>query len=72
MTPHDRLTTTLGLALDEDGFLTVGPDRQTAVPGPYAAGDLTTQWEQGAVSAAEAGAAAADAIHFAHRHRHRH
>ncbi|MFE5620830.1 NAD(P)/FAD-dependent oxidoreductase [Streptomyces virginiae] len=64
----DRLSTTLGLALDEDGFVTVGPDRQTSVPGLYAAGDLTTQWEQGAVSAAGAGAAAADAIHFAHHH----
>ncbi|MGW2037825.1 NAD(P)/FAD-dependent oxidoreductase [Streptomyces virginiae] len=62
----DRLTTALGLALDEDGFVIVGPDRQTTVPGLYAAGDLTTQWEQGAMSAAGAGAAAADAIHFAH------
>ncbi|MFJ3979352.1 NAD(P)/FAD-dependent oxidoreductase [Streptomyces sp. NPDC090021] len=60
-----RLTTTLGLALNEDGFLTVGADRQTNVPGLYAAGDLTTQWEQGAMNAAGAGAAAADAIHFA-------
>ncbi|MFE6834985.1 NAD(P)/FAD-dependent oxidoreductase [Streptomyces sp. NPDC057705] len=63
-----RLTITLGLAHDEDGFLTVGPDKQTSVPGLYAAGDLTTQWEQGAMSAAGAGAAAADAIHFAHHH----
>ncbi|MFD7785545.1 NAD(P)/FAD-dependent oxidoreductase [Streptomyces nojiriensis] len=65
----DRLTTTLGLARDEAGFLTVGPDRQTRVPGLYAAGDLTTRWEQGAVNAAGAGAAAADAIHFAHPRR---
>ncbi|MFG2334121.1 NAD(P)/FAD-dependent oxidoreductase [Streptomyces sp. NPDC048604] len=63
-----RLATTLGLALDADGFLTVGPDKQTNVPGLYAAGDLTTQWEQGAMNAAGAGAAAADAIHFAHPH----
>ncbi|MGW6985273.1 NAD(P)/FAD-dependent oxidoreductase [Streptomyces sp. NPDC054932] len=61
-----RLTGVLGLAHDEDGFLTVGPDRQTSVPGLYAAGDLTTRWEQGAMNAAGAGAAAADAIHFAH------
>ncbi|MFE7180873.1 NAD(P)/FAD-dependent oxidoreductase [Streptomyces erythrochromogenes] len=61
-----RLTETLGLALDEDGFVTVGTDNQTSVPGLYAAGDLTTQWEQGAMTAAGAGAAAADAIHFAH------
>lgn len=64
-----RLTATLGLAHDEDGFLTVGPDKQTGFPGLYAAGDLTTRWEQGAMSTAGAGAAAADALHFAH-HRH--
>ncbi|MBL1101068.1 NAD(P)/FAD-dependent oxidoreductase [Streptomyces coffeae] len=61
-----RLTQNLGLALD-DGFVTVGPDQQTRVPGLYAAGDLTTAWEQGAMNAAGAGAAAADAIHFARR-----
>ncbi|MFJ6785627.1 NAD(P)/FAD-dependent oxidoreductase [Streptomyces yangpuensis] len=61
-----RLTGTLGLALDEDGFITTGPDKQTSVPGLYAAGDLTTAWEQGAMNAAGAGASAADAIHFAH------
>ncbi|MEV7171053.1 NAD(P)/FAD-dependent oxidoreductase [Streptomyces sp. NPDC093224] len=60
-----RLTRSLGLALD-DGFVAVGTDQQTSVPGLYAAGDLTTRWEQGAVNAAGAGATAADALHFAH------
>ncbi|MFE5676332.1 NAD(P)/FAD-dependent oxidoreductase [Streptomyces erythrochromogenes] len=61
-----RLTTTLGLALDENGSVAVGPDGRTGITGLYAAGDLTTRWEQGAMSAAGAGAAAADAIHFTH------
>ncbi|WP_455568620.1 FAD-dependent oxidoreductase [Streptomyces inhibens] len=34
-----RLTKTLGLALDDDGFVTVDDTRRTGVPGPYAAGD---------------------------------
>ncbi|MFJ9768262.1 FAD-dependent oxidoreductase [Streptomyces erythrochromogenes] len=61
-----RLTSTLGLALDENGSVAVGPGGRTGLPGLYAAGDLTTRWDQGAMSAAGAGAAAADAIHFAH------
>ncbi|MEU8685795.1 NAD(P)/FAD-dependent oxidoreductase [Streptomyces sp. NPDC048611] len=60
-----RLVERFGLALDDDGFVRVGPDKRTSVPGLYAAGDLTTAWEQGAMSAAGAGAAAADALHFA-------
>lgn len=60
------LADTLGLAHDDEGFVTIGADQQTSVPGLYAAGDLTTAWEQGAMNAAGAGAKAADAIHFAH------
>ncbi|WP_435603551.1 NAD(P)/FAD-dependent oxidoreductase [Streptomyces sp. bgisy130] len=63
-----RLTTTLGLVRDDDGFVTVDATRRTSVPGLYAAGDLTTQWERGAIEAAAAGAAAAGAIHFAGLH----
>ncbi|MFD5733049.1 NAD(P)/FAD-dependent oxidoreductase [Streptomyces sioyaensis] len=63
-----RLANTLGLARDDDGFVTVDDARRTSVPGLYAAGDLTTRWEQGAIEAAAAGAAAAGAIHFAGLH----
>ncbi|WP_426748729.1 NAD(P)/FAD-dependent oxidoreductase [Myxococcus faecalis] len=48
----------LGLALDELGFVKVGPTLETSVPGIYAAGDLTTRL-QGALVAASAGAMAA-------------
>uniref|UniRef100_UPI0024A93B07 NAD(P)/FAD-dependent oxidoreductase n=1 Tax=Nocardia sp. CC201C TaxID=3044575 RepID=UPI0024A93B07 len=59
-----RLTETLGLTLDSDGYVAVDKDRKTNIAGLYAAGDLTTLY-QGAMNSAGAGAAAADAIHFA-------
>ncbi|MEW2060409.1 NAD(P)/FAD-dependent oxidoreductase [Streptomyces sp. NPDC007002] len=63
----ERLAKDHGLALDDDGYVTVDDSRQTSIPGLYAAGDLTGRtWEQGIVPAVAAGAAAADAIHFAH------
>ncbi|MFE0644096.1 NAD(P)/FAD-dependent oxidoreductase [Streptomyces sp. NPDC058877] len=62
----ERLVAEHGLALG-DGYVAVDDGRQTNIPGLYAAGDLTGRtWEQGAVPAVTAGAAAADAIHFAH------
>ncbi|WKV76572.1 NAD(P)/FAD-dependent oxidoreductase (plasmid) [Streptomyces sp. PCS3-D2] len=62
----ERLAAQQGLALS-DGYVTVDDGCQTSIPGLYAAGDLTAKtWEQGAVPAVAAGAAAADAIHFAH------
>ncbi|MFE9256975.1 FAD-dependent oxidoreductase [Streptomyces sp. NPDC006879] len=62
----ERLAKNHGLALDDDGYVTVDDSRRTSIPGLYAAGDLTARtWEQGAVPAVAAGAAA-DAIHFAH------
>ncbi|MBW1598014.1 NAD(P)/FAD-dependent oxidoreductase [Streptomyces sp. JJ38] len=62
----ERLAAEHGLALSDD-CVTVDDSRQTSIPGLYAAGDLTGEtWEQGAVPAVTAGAAAADAIHFAH------
>ncbi|MFE9258346.1 NAD(P)/FAD-dependent oxidoreductase [Streptomyces sp. NPDC006879] len=65
----ERLAEHHGLRLAEDGYVIVDAGRQTSVPGLYAAGDLTGRtWEQGAVPAVAAGAAAADAIHFATLH----
>ncbi|MGK5630841.1 NAD(P)/FAD-dependent oxidoreductase [Streptomyces sp. URMC 123] len=60
-----RLHRTLGLALDDAGYVAVDKGRATSVRGLYAAGDLTSRWEQGAAVAAAAGAVAADTIHFA-------
>jgi thioredoxin reductase len=57
-----ELVRSLGLALDDDGFVQADPMKsETSVPGVYAAGDLTTRG-QSAIFAAAAGAKAAAAI----------
>jgi thioredoxin reductase len=56
------LVRTLGVALDDDGFVRVDPMKlETSVPGIYAAGDLTTAM-QGAVLGAASGTRAAAMI----------
>jgi thioredoxin reductase len=56
------LVQSLGLALDDDGYVKVDPmKRETSVPGIYASGDLTTRG-QAAVLAAASGMQAAAAI----------
>jgi thioredoxin reductase len=57
-----ELVHTLGVALDDEGFVKADPmTRETSIPGIYAAGDLTTRG-QAAVIAAAAGMQAAAAI----------
>lgn len=54
----------LGLALDEAGFVQIDPmKRETSVPGIYAAGDLTTRM-QGAVMASAAAVQTAAALNM--------
>ncbi len=56
------LVRTLGLGLDDDGYVRVDPmKRETSVPGIYASGDLTTRM-QGAMFAAASGTQAAAMI----------
>lgn len=58
-----ELVQTLGLALDDDGYVQVDAmKRETSVPGIFAAGDLTTRM-QSAIIAAAAGMHAAAALH---------
>jgi thioredoxin reductase len=58
------LVESLGLELDENGYVKVEPmKRETSRAGIYAAGDLMTQ-QQGAIFAAAAGTAAAAAINM--------
>lgn len=52
------LVTSLGLALDEGGYVALNERKETSVPGIYAAGDLSTQM-QGAIMAAAGGVMAA-------------
>ncbi len=57
-----ELVHSLGVALDDEGYVRVDPmKRETSVPGVYAAGDLTTRM-QGAVLAAAAGTQTAAVI----------
>lgn len=59
-----ELVRSLGVALDDDGFVRVDPmTRETSLPGVYAAGDLTTRG-QGAIIASAAGMQAAAAINM--------
>ncbi|UGQ13107.1 NAD(P)/FAD-dependent oxidoreductase [Yinghuangia sp. ASG 101] len=57
-----RLVASLGLAVDEGGFVTVDASRETNIPGLYAAGDLTVPMGQNALDATATGGAAATAI----------
>ena len=58
------LVRAVGIALDENGFVRVDPmQRETSIPGIYAAGDLTTRM-QAAIQAAAAGNQAASMINI--------
>lgn len=57
-----RLVASLGLAVDEGGFVAVDANRETNIPGLYAAGDLTVPVGQNALDATASGGAAATAI----------
>jgi thioredoxin reductase len=59
-----ELVRSLGIELDEDGYVRVDPmKRETSVAGIYASGDLTTR-QQGAVLAAASGTQAAAMINL--------
>lgn len=58
------LVHSLGLATDAAGFVAVNDQRETSVPGIYAAGDLITS-AQTAIGAANAGTFAAGAVNLA-------
>jgi thioredoxin reductase len=59
-----ELVRSLGVALDEHGFVQVDPmTRETSIPGVYASGDLTTRM-QGAILAAAAGTQTAAALNL--------
>jgi thioredoxin reductase len=59
---HIELVRTLGVALDDDGYVKTDPmKRETSVPGIYAAGDLTTR-AQSAIFGAAGGTQAAAMI----------
>ncbi len=65
--PNVDLARDLGVATDDGGFITVGADMSTNIPGIYAAGDITDGSDKfrQVVTAAAEGAIAARTIHAA-------
>lgn len=64
-TPDVSLIRDLGVELDSAGYVIVGKDQSTSIPGLYAAGDVTTnsnKFQQTIMSAAE-GCLAAHSVH---------
>ena len=57
------LVRALGLATDDAGFVRVDEQRETSVPGIYAAGDLTTPMQSAITAAASAMQTAASLMH---------
>lgn len=53
----------LNLDADDAGFLTVDDRQRTNVPGVFAAGDLTSRWNQSFALATSTGVTAAETIH---------
>ncbi|MDD2487528.1 MAG: FAD-dependent oxidoreductase [Candidatus Gracilibacteria bacterium] len=63
--PETSVFDSLGIELDESGYIIVDPRQETSVKGVYAAGDITTnsnKFQQTLISSAE-GALAANSIH---------
>ncbi len=63
--PNSSLAASLGCELDGDGFVVVGPDQSTSVPGVYAAGDVTARRMFTMAAALASGAMAAVAANNA-------
>lgn len=57
------LVSSLGLALDENGYVQVDARQATSIPGIYAAGDLTTMMQNATMAAAAGNLAAAMVNH---------
>ncbi len=64
LTPNTGFLKSLGVTLDEQGYVQVMPDQATTIPGVYAAGDATTASNhfRQIVTAASEGAIAANSI----------
>ncbi len=65
--PNVDLARDLGVATDDGGFITVGADMSTNIPGIYAAGDITDGSDKfrQVITAAAEGAIAARTLHAA-------
>ncbi len=64
LSPQIRLAEKLGAKIDENGFIAIGRGSETAVPGIFAAGDVTGGLQQIVMAAAEGAAAAVSAHNY--------
>lgn len=60
--PNTARSRSLGVALNDEGYITADIEGRTNVPGIFAAGDVTRLFSHQVVTAAHEGAAAASAI----------
>jgi len=63
-TPQSELAAQLGVAMDENGCVTVDREQKTNVPGVFAAGDVTRRYDQLIATAVHEGAEAAAAANY--------
>ncbi|MFI8510713.1 NAD(P)/FAD-dependent oxidoreductase [Streptomyces sp. NPDC085460] len=63
-TPETTLARQLGLPLADSGYVVVDTEQKTAVPGVYAAGDLTALHSHQVTAAVHEGAQAASAVNY--------
>ncbi|HYH11393.1 MAG TPA: NAD(P)/FAD-dependent oxidoreductase [Thermomicrobiales bacterium] len=62
--PNTELARSIGVALNEHGYIKVDTEAHTSVPGVYAAGDVTRLFAHQVVTAAHEGATAATALNY--------
>lgn len=62
--PNSQLAQQLGVAVSEEGYIKVGLEQRTNIPGVYAAGDVTRLFSHQVVTAAHEGSMAAQAINY--------
>ncbi|MDX6325214.1 MAG: thioredoxin reductase [Nocardioidaceae bacterium] len=63
-TPETRLAAGLGVPVNADGYVLVDSEQKTAVPGVYAAGDITAVHSHQVTTAVHEGAQAASAANY--------
>ncbi|MGI5480658.1 NAD(P)/FAD-dependent oxidoreductase [Streptomyces lavendofoliae] len=63
-TPETALARSLGVTLNDAGYVVVDSEQKTSVPGVYAAGDVTSLHSHQVAAAVHEGAQAASAAHY--------